>query len=101
MVYVVVPVRVKAGKLAEFLELFRSVAPLVRKEKGCLQYVAATDLDTGLPPQVLDKDVVTIIERWEDIEALKNHLATSHMAGYFEKEKALTEGGAIKILKEA
>lgn len=100
MVYVVVSVRVKEGKLAEYLALFGSVAHLVRQEEGCLQYVAATDLDAGLPPQVLDKDVVTIIERWRDVEALKNHLATPHMAEYSQETKALTEGRVIKVLKE-
>ncbi len=101
MIYLVVSVRVKAGKLPEFLQLFGSVAPLVRKEKGCVQYLAATDFDSGLPPQVFDKDVVTILEKWESIEALHDHLTAPHMAGFFEKEKALTDGSSIKILKEA
>jgi quinol monooxygenase YgiN len=101
MIYVVVSVRVKVGKLPEFLGLFGSIAPLVREEKGCVQYVAATDFDSGLPPQVFDRDVVTILEKWEGLEALKNHLAAPHMATYFAKEKGLTEGSSIKILKEA
>jgi quinol monooxygenase YgiN len=100
MIYLVVSVRVKAGKLPEFLQLFGSVAPLVRKEKGCVQYVAATDFDSGLPPQVFDKDVVTILEKWEDIEALRSHLAAPRIAAYFEKDKGLTEGSSIKILEE-
>jgi quinol monooxygenase YgiN len=45
--------------------------------------------------------VVTILEKWEGIEALRNHLAVPHMAVCFEKEKCLTEGGSIKILTEA
>jgi len=101
MIYIVVSVRVKPGKLSEFLALFGSVAPVVRREKGCLQYVAATDFDSGLPLQVLDKDVVTILEKWESPEALRNHLATPHMAEYFKKQKGLTEGSSIKILTEA
>ncbi len=101
MIYVVVSVRVKTGKLPEFLQLFGSVASLAREEKGCIQYVAATDFDSGLPPQVFDKDVVTILERWESMEALRHHLGAPHMAAYFEKEKDLTEGSSIKILTEA
>ena len=101
MIYVVVSVRVKAGKLPEFLGLFGSVASLVREEKGCVQYVAATDFDSGLPPQVFDKDVVTILEKWESLEALRNHLAAPHMAAFFENEKRLTEGSSIKIVTEA
>ena len=100
MIYVVVSVRVKAGKRQDFLGLFGSIAPLVREEKGCLQYVAVTDFESGLPPQVFDKDVVTILEKWESLEALRNHLALPHMAQFFEKEKSLTEGSSIKILAE-
>ncbi|MGD0232210.1 MAG: antibiotic biosynthesis monooxygenase family protein [Syntrophorhabdales bacterium] len=100
MIYVVVSVRVKAGKLPEFPGLFGSVAPLVREEKGCVEYVAAADFDSGLPPQAFDKDVVTILEKWEGPEALRNHLAAPHMAAYLEKEKGPTEGSSIKILTE-
>jgi quinol monooxygenase YgiN len=62
--------------------------------------VAAMDFDSGLPPQVFDKDVVTILEKWEDIEALRSHLAAPRIAAYFEKDKGLTEGSSIKILEE-
>jgi quinol monooxygenase YgiN len=100
MIYLVVSVRVKTGKLPEFLRLFGSIAPLVREEKGCVQYVAAMDFDSGLPPQAIDKEVVTILEKWENIEALRNHLAAPHMAAYFRKEKALAKGSSIKVLTE-
>jgi quinol monooxygenase YgiN len=39
MIHVVASVRVKADRLADFLELFKSTARQVRKEKGCIQYI--------------------------------------------------------------
>jgi len=101
MVYIVVSIRVKEGKLQEFLELFKSILSTVRAEKGCIQYVPVTDMDAGLPPQTFDKNVVILLEKWESLEALHNHLATPHMAAYFEKEKAFVEGSIIKVLQEA
>jgi quinol monooxygenase YgiN len=101
MIYGVVSVRVKAGKLQEFLELFKSNALRVRKEKGCIQYIPVVDIDAGLPPQVLDKKVVTILETWESMEVLRDHFATPHMAAYFEKEKDLIEGVSLKVLQQA
>jgi quinol monooxygenase YgiN len=101
MIYGVVFVRVKQGKLQEWLELFKSNAIMVRKEKGCIQYVPMVDIDVGVPIQVLDKNVVTILEQWESLEALRDHFATPHMAAYFEKEKDLIEGVTLKMLQEA
>lgn len=102
MIYVVVSTRMKPGKLQEFVDQFKTLAETVRKEKGCVQYVAAVDLETGLPPQTLDKDVVTILEKWESMEALQAHLATPHMADFFAREKTYAEQTvSMKILKEA
>jgi quinol monooxygenase YgiN len=101
MIYGVVSVRVKAGKLREWLELFKSNAVRVRKEKGCIQYSPMVDIDVGLPMQVLDKNVVTVLETWESLEALRDHFAAPHMAAYFEKEKELIEGVSLKMLQDA
>jgi len=43
--------------------------------------------------------VVTIIERWTDIEALKNHLKTSHMKTYREATKFVIKRIRVRILK--
>jgi quinol monooxygenase YgiN len=101
MIYGVVSVRVKAGKLQEFLELFKSNALKVRQEKGCIQYIPVVDIDVGLPIQALDKNVVTILETWESLAALRDHFATPHMAAYLKKEKGLIEDVSLKMLQEA
>jgi quinol monooxygenase YgiN len=101
MIYGVVSVRVKEGKLEEFLELFKSNAVTVRKEKGCIQYFSLVDIDAGLPIQTFEKNVVTILEQWESVDALHNHFAAPHMAAYFEKEKEFVEGVTVKMLQEA
>ena len=101
MIYGVVAVKVKAGKLQDFLELFKANAAKVKEEKGCIQYFPLLDVDAGLPIQTFEKDVVTIIEQWESVEALHDHFATPHMAEYFEKEKDFVEGVVVKMLQEA
>ena len=101
MVHVIASIKVKAGKRKELLDLFKTNLPKVREEKGCIRYLPAVDIATGLPPQSLDENMVTIIETWESVEALKNHLAAPHMAAFFEKEKPLVDGSTIKILQEA
>ena len=101
MIYGVVSVKVKTGKLQQWFELFKANAERVREEKGCIQYFPLLDIDAGLPIQTLEKDVVTILEQWESLEALHDHFAAPHMTAYFEKEKELIEGVNVKMLQEA
>jgi len=101
MISVIASVRVKAGRVSEFIEILKSNVPEVRKEKGCIEYSPTVDIDSGLPVQKLDKNAVTIIEKWESVEALRAHLKTPHMLAYREKVKDIVEELSIKVLKEA
>ena len=101
MINVIATVQVKEGRASEFIKLFKNIVPLVKAEKGCIEYFPAVDLPTGLPPQDVNENVVTIIEKWESLDHLMAHLATRHMAEHMEKEKELVEKASIKILKEA
>ena len=101
MINVIASIRVKAGRLSEFLEIFKSNVPNVREERGCIEYFPAVDIDADLPPQSLDENVVTIIEKWESLEALRDHLKAHHMLAYKEKVKDIVEDISLKVLKEA
>ena len=100
MIIVIASVRVKAEWLPEFMEIFKANVPKVRDEKGCIEYFPAIDIDSGLPVQKLDKNVVTIIEKWQSVEALRAHLKTPHMLAYREKVKDMVEDLSIKVLQE-
>ncbi len=101
MINVIASISVKTEKLSEFLEIFKSNVPSVRDESGCIEYFPAVDIDADLPPQSLDENVVTIIEKWENLEALRDHLNAPHMLAYKEKVKDIVEGVSIKVLQEA
>jgi quinol monooxygenase YgiN len=60
-----------------------------------------TDVDAELPPQILDENVVTIIEKWESLQALRDHLETLHVLAYMEKVKNIVAGLSLKVLREA
>ena len=74
--------------------------PLVIAEDGCIDYGPATDIDSGMAglPAVRD-DVVTVIEKWDDLPALKAHLAAPHMLTYRDKVKDLVVGTEIRVLR--
>jgi quinol monooxygenase YgiN len=100
MIHVIASVQIKPGKVEEFLKIFKKNVPLVRAEKGCIQYSPAVDIDASLPPQIMDENVVTIIEAWESLEALRDHLEAPHMLAYREKVSGIVENVTIKVLQE-
>jgi len=101
MINVIATVRVKAGNRSKFIELFKSNVPDVKAENGCIEYVPTVDIDANIPPQILDENVVTIIEKWESLEALTAHLSAPHMLSYREKVKDIVEDVSIKVLQKA
>ena len=64
MIHVLASIQVKPGKRNAFLEIFKTNVPNVLQEEGCVEYSPAVDIDAGLPPQVLNENIVTIIEKW-------------------------------------
>ncbi|WP_300459450.1 putative quinol monooxygenase [Desulfobacula sp.] len=100
MINVIASIQIKEGQLSSFVEIFKSNIPKVLEEKGCIEYVPTIDVPTGLPPQELNSDVVTIIEKWNSLEDLMAHLSSPHMLVYREKTKTLVEKMSVKVLEE-
>jgi len=88
MVYAIATIELHEGKRDAFLEEFRKVVPLVHAEQGCIEYGSTVDLPTSIPIQVpLRPDVVTIVEKWEDLSALEAHAVAPHMTPYRDRIK--------------
>jgi quinol monooxygenase YgiN len=100
LINVIASIRVKAGKLPEFVEIFKSNVPNVIEERGCIEYFPTVDINADLPPQSLDENVVTIIEKRESLDALRDHLKAPHMLSYKEKVKDMVEDLSLKVLQE-
>jgi quinol monooxygenase YgiN len=100
MIYVIANVELVEGKRNDYLRELKKVIPDVRAEIGCLDYDPATDVATDIPVQdPVSENVVTIIERWTDIQALKDHLKTPHMKTYREATKSIVKNLRVRILK--
>lgn len=100
MISVIASIHVKDGQLDTFIDIFKSNIPAVLKEKGCIEYIPTVDVPTELPPQMLDKNVVTVIEKWQSVEDLMAHLSSSHMLAYKEKTNDIVESMTVKVLTE-
>jgi quinol monooxygenase YgiN len=100
MIHVIASVSVKEGKRAEFLKIFKANVANVIKEKGCIEYLPTVDLATDIPPQDLDPNQVTIIEKWDSLKDLKNHLKAPHMLTYREQVTDLVIKVSLKVLQD-
>jgi quinol monooxygenase YgiN len=102
MIFVIASIEVKPGKREAFLAEFRKNMPNVHAEKGCIEYGPNVDLKTEIRAQVpLREDVVTIVEKWESLDALMAHLAAPHMAEYRTKVKEIVVGTSLQVLRPA
>ncbi|MFA5026681.1 MAG: putative quinol monooxygenase [Candidatus Methylomirabilota bacterium] len=100
MIHVIATIEVKPGKRDAVLAEFCRNLPNVRAEKGCLEYGAATDLSSGIAAQIpLRDDVMTVVEKWESLEALEAHLAAPHMAEYRSRVKDLVVKSSLQVLQ--
>ena len=101
MIYVIASIRLKKGSYNQFIEIFKANIPAVLAEDGCLEYIPTVDIDANLKPQHMDGEVVTIVEKWQSVEALKAHLGTPHMVLYREKTIDLVAEVSLKVLTPA
>ena len=93
MVHVIVTMQVEAGRMAQFRDLARELAALVRAEAGCLRYDYTVDTPSPLAIQEPIHDHrVTLIEQWESDAALAAHTRASHMQEYGPRLAALRRG---------
>ncbi len=100
MIHVIATVSLNEGKRQAFLEEFHRLMPKVHAEDGCLEYGPTMDVDTGLERQIPLRDsVVTIVERWESLDALRAHLAAPHMGEYREKVKDYVQSVSLQVLQ--
>ena len=102
MIHVIATIETAAGRRDDFLSAFHEMVPDVRAERGCIEYGPAVDLETAIGGQpTVREDVVTVIEKWESVEALQNHLAAPHMLRYRERVKHIVAGVEIRVLEPA
>ena len=80
------------GMRAKVVEMSGPCVEATRKEKGCMRYELF----------VSSEDDVTLqfVEEWTDIESLRTHVKTPHLATFKEQRKSIVEeGGVLKVFE--
>jgi quinol monooxygenase YgiN len=102
MICVIATIEVVEGRCEDFLAKFHRVVPKVLAERGCLEYAPMVDVATGIGLQTSARPhVVTVVEKWESIEALEAHLIAPHMIEHRKGVKGLVKETSLRILAPA
>jgi quinol monooxygenase YgiN len=102
VIHVIATVELAPGTREAFLVEFRRIVPLVRAEAGCLDYGPTIDLPTGIAVQSPVRDnVVTVVESWESLDALRAHTVAPHMQEYRARVKDYVIRVQIQVLQPA
>ena len=102
MIHVIATIDVHTGRREEFLAEFKKIVPTVKQEQGCIEYGPAVDVETNIAAQGGHRaETVTVIEKWEDLEALEAHLIAPHMLSYREIVKPMINHVELRILSPA
>lgn len=102
MIYVIATIETAEGKREDFLKECRKIIPKVLAEKGCLEYGPTIDVATQIPIQIpLRENVVTLIEKWENVATLMIHLTVPHMLDYRKRVQKLITAVQIQVLEKA
>jgi len=102
MIHVIATIELEKGRRDDFLGVLRQNIPQVLAEKGCRAYAPAVDIASGLPGQASPRaDAVTLIEAWESLDHLRDHLKAPHMLSYREKVQGMVKHVGIQVLAPA
>jgi quinol monooxygenase YgiN len=101
MIHVIAQIELVPGSRKTFLAEFNQVVPKVRAEAGCIEYAAAVDSASDLERQHRDPNRVMIIEKWETLRQLQDHLTASHMLEYRERVGPMIRNAQLNILDPA
>jgi len=102
MIHVLATITLNPGVRAAYLAEFARLTPLVRAEEGCIEYQATIDLTTDIAVQTPPRpDVVTVVEKWMSLAALKAHSNATHMADYRVRVKDFVKSVQLQILEPA
>ena len=102
MIHVVAEITTKPGCRDKVLELFRAAAEKVRQEPGCIEYGGAVEVESGLPVQPsVRPNVITVIEKWESLEALNAHAAADALHQFLEQAGPMMEGLTARVMEPA
>lgn len=100
MINVIATMKLNPGCRQAFIEVLKGIIGPIRAEEGCIEYLPAVDLETGISTQSHEEDRVVIIEKWASLDAFHGHRAVPHLLEFKESTKDMVAGMSIMVLNE-
>ena len=102
MIHVLATARIREGCMAQALDCYRVLVPLVlANEPGCLAYRPTSDTHLGLGNQDLCAGEILVVEQWRSIDDFRQHLQMAHCAAFRQKiAPFLREGIRVRITQD-
>lgn len=102
MIHVIATIEVVPGARDRFLAAFHELVPHVLAEDGCIEYGPTVDVLGQIGAQIPYRpDIVTIVEKWRDVDALEAHRVAPHMDPYRVAVKSIVVSVKLQILEPA
>jgi len=102
MIYVIATIQLRPHSRERVLKEIAAICPEVLREDGCLEYSAAVDIESGHSRQIPARpDVVTIIERWRDLPALREHSVAPHMQTFRQRISDAVVSTSLQVVTPA
>jgi quinol monooxygenase YgiN len=99
MIHVIAAIQAKPGQRDLLVRAFRQILARVQAKPGCLEYGLALHTRTDLAGQApYDDDVVTLVEKWTDLEALQRHLADATFLDWLASQWHMVQSASMQIL---
>ncbi len=93
MVAIIAKMKLKEGNVDEAIKLFEAVVPKVREEEGTLAY--------GICRDKANPNVLVVIERYRDMEAIQAHSSSAHFKEFSRAIGPILDGKPeISVLEE-
>ena len=100
MIHVIATIELSAGGRDSFLAEFRQLVPKVLQEEGCIEYGPTIDVETQISAQPPPRaDVVTVVEKWANLECLEAHLIAPHTKEFRGKVQQFVERTTLFVLQ--
>lgn len=102
MIHVIATVELRPNMRPSFLAELAALQPQVLAEDGCRGYLPCTDTLSGLGAQIpLRPDIVTIMEQWVSLDALRAHAVAPHVQAYRARVAPLVVKTTLQVLAES
>ena len=93
MIVVIAKFDIRPGQRDKLLAVAKPCIEATRRENGCISYELFSSVE--------DESAMVFVERWRDLDALRAHQQSAHIARFKEERASYVEGPSRVTVFEA